>query len=87
MGRGGVDRVLHSAKVCMTCFNKMAPIIVKGMLGLCFLMDCEVVKTCICLDIFLIILIIIKIIKHTMTAQITYSRKTMDAIYVCLIHP
>lgn len=45
MGRGGVDRVIHSAKVCLSCFNKMAPIVVKGMLGLCFLMDYDVVKT------------------------------------------
>lgn len=36
MGRGGVDRVIDSAEVCMTCFNKMAPIIVKGMLRFAF---------------------------------------------------
>lgn len=79
MGRGGVDGVIHNAEVCMTCFNKMAPIIVKGMLGLCSLMDCEVVKTCIQLDVFLVILIIIKIIKQAITAHITHISKAKDA--------
>lgn len=79
MGRGGVDGVIHSTEVYMTCFNKMAPIIVKGMLGLCSLMDCEVVKTCIWLDVFLVIFIIINIIKHAITAHITHISKTKDA--------
>lgn len=39
-----MDKVIHSAEVCTTCFNKIAPIIVKRMLGLGSLMDCEVVK-------------------------------------------
>lgn len=76
MGRGGVNRVVHSAEVCMTCFNKMAPIIVKGMLGLCILMDCEVVKNA--YSTRCVIFIIIKIIQHASTGHITHISKTKD---------
>lgn len=57
----------------------MAPIIVKGMLGLYSLMDCEVIKTYTRLDVPLVIFIIIKIIKHVITEHISHIIKTKDA--------